>query len=183
MKQLTGFQQFSLVTLRTAIGWQFAYEGFYKLMLPGWTRGGERIAAFSAEGYLRAATGPFASMFHAMASHAGMMHAIDLAVPIGLLAVGLSLMLGLFTQIGAAGAMAFLALFYLSQPPLSGMPMAGAEGENLIVNKNLIELAAVLTLWTFRTGSIAGLDHLWTARESASSERSVRVAGVSGQHP
>jgi thiosulfate dehydrogenase [quinone] large subunit len=100
--KLTGSQQFSLVTLRTAIGWHFAYEGFYKLMLPGWTRGGERIAAFSAEGYLRAATGPFASMFHSMASHPELTHAIDLAVPIGLLVVGLSLMLGLFTRIVTA---------------------------------------------------------------------------------
>jgi thiosulfate dehydrogenase (quinone) large subunit len=181
--RLTGFQQFSLVTLRTAIGWQFAYEGFYKLMLPGWTRGGERIAAFSAEGYLRSATGPFASMFHSMASHPALTHAIDLAVPIGLLVVGLSLMLGLFTQIGCAGAMAFLLLFYLSQPPLTGMPMTGAEGENLIVNKNLIELFAVLAVFTFRTGSIAGLDHLRAPRGSLAAQGSVRVAGMGGQHP
>jgi len=158
--RLTGFEQFTLVTLRTAIGWHFAYEGFYKLMLPGWTAGGERLAAFSAAGYLRGATGPFASMFHAMASHAGMMHAVDLMVPVGLLLVGLSLMLGLFTQMGCAGAMAFLALFYLSQPPLTGLPMAGAEGENLIVNKNLVEFLAVLAVFAFHTGRIAGLDHL-----------------------
>ena len=46
--RLSGFQQFCLITLRTAIGWHFAYEGFYKLMLPGWTRGGERVAAHLA---------------------------------------------------------------------------------------------------------------------------------------
>jgi thiosulfate dehydrogenase [quinone] large subunit len=52
------------------------------------------------------------------------------------------------------------ALFYLSQPPLSGMPQAGAEGSYLFVNKHLIEFAAVLTLMAFRTGAIAGLDRL-----------------------
>ena len=57
--QLSAFQQFFLVTLRTVIGWHFAYEGFYKLMLPGWTRAGERVASFSAAGYLKGATGPF----------------------------------------------------------------------------------------------------------------------------
>ena len=31
---------FALVVLRTLIGWHFAYEGYYKLMLPGWSRGG-----------------------------------------------------------------------------------------------------------------------------------------------
>ncbi len=93
--RLTGFQQFSLVILRTLVGWHFAYEGFYKLMLPGWTRDGQRIAAFSAEGYLKGATGPFAQTFQSMAGHPGMMHAIGIIVPAGLLLVGLSLMLGL----------------------------------------------------------------------------------------
>lgn len=164
--RLTGFQQLCLVTLRTVIGWHFAYEGFYKLMLPGWSRGGQRLAAWSAEGYLRGATGPFASLFHNMASHAGMMHAVDLMVPIGLLLVGLSLMLGLLTQLGCVGALAFLAMFYLSQPPFSGMPQTGAEGAYLIVNKNLIELVAVLAVMAFRTGAIAGIDQLRSARHA-----------------
>jgi len=166
--QLTGFQQWSLIALRTVIGWHFAYEGFYKLMLPGWSRSGQLMAPFSAQGYLRGATGPLAALFHGVAGNASMMHAVDIAVPLALLLVGLSLMLGLFTQSGCAGAIAFLALFYLSQPPLSGMPQTGAEGAYLIVNKNLIELAAVLALLSFRTGWIAGLDRLWLARSGAS---------------
>lgn len=155
---------FSLVALRTLIGWHFAYEGYYKLMLPGWTRGGGRLAAFGAEGYLRSATGPLAGVFHAIASHPTLMHATDVIVPIGLLVVGLSLMLGLLTQLGCVGAIAFLALFYLSQPPLAGLPQPGAEGAYLFVNKNLVELAAVITVLSFRTGTIAGLDRLWQSR-------------------
>jgi thiosulfate dehydrogenase (quinone) large subunit len=151
---------FALVALRTLIGWHFAYEGYYKLMVPGWSRGGGRIAAFSAEGYLRSATGPLAGLFHSMAAHPAFVHATDVAVPIGLLVVGLSLMLGLFTQAGCATAMLFLALFYASQPPLSGLPQTGAEGAYLIVNKNLVEFAALLTVMVFRTGTIAGLDCL-----------------------
>ena len=165
---LTGFRQFCLIALRTLVGWHFAYEGFYKLMLPGWTRAGERIAAFSAEGYLKGATGPFASAFHSLATHAGMVHAIDLIVPAGLLLVGLSLMLGFLTQLGCLGAMAFLTMFYLSQPPFTGMPMGGAEGTYLIVNKNLIEFAAVLAIFAFRTGTLAGLDQLWIGAKPAS---------------
>jgi thiosulfate dehydrogenase [quinone] large subunit len=177
-------QQFALIALRTAIGWHFAYEGFYKLMLPGWTRTGERLAPFSAAGYLKGATGPLASLFHAMAAHAAAMHSVDLIVPIGLLLVGLSLMLGLFTQLGCLGAMAFLALFYLSQPPLTGLPMTGAEGENLIVNKNLIELIAVIAVFSFRTGWMAGLDQLrLQRRRSAQAETAVGIPGVSGQRP
>jgi thiosulfate dehydrogenase [quinone] large subunit len=166
---------FSLVVLRTLIGWHFAYEGYYKLILPGWTRGGGRLAAFSTEGYLKSATGPLAGVFHSIASHSWLVHATDIAVPIGLLLVGLSLMLGFLTQLGCAGAIAFLALFYLSQPPLSGLPQAGAEGAYLFVNKNLIELAAVLTVMAFRTGPIAGLDHLRGGR------RDVAAAAVTSK--
>jgi len=165
--RLTAHQEFSLVALRTLVGWHFAYEGFYKLMLPGWSRTGERIAAWSAEGYLKAASGPFAAPFHAIAAHAALVHAIDVAVPIALLFAGLSLMLGAFTQSGCAVAMALLATFYLSALPLSGMPQPSAEGEYLLVNKNLIELAAVGVVMAFRTGLIAGLDLLWTRRRIA----------------
>lgn len=161
---------FTLVTLRTLIGWHFAYEGYYKLMLPAWSRGGGRLARFSAEGYLRSAAGPFAGAFHAIAAHPSLMHATDLIVPIGLLLVGLSLMLGLFTQVGCAGAIGFLLLFYLSQPPLGGIPQPGAEGAYLLVNKNLIELAAVLTVMAFRTGTMAGLDGLFRRRRGAAGE-------------
>jgi len=143
-------------------------------MQPGWSRAGGVLAPFSAAGYLRSATGPFAGLFHAMAVHPSIVHATDVAVPIGLLLVGLSLMLGLFTQTGCAGAIAFLALFYLSQPPLSGMPQPNAEGSYLFVNKNLIELAAVMTVMAFRTGAIAGLDRLW----GASPERAMGIASV-----
>src|ERR1051326_4900071 len=160
--RLRGFEQFTLFALRTAIGWHFAYEGVYKLMLPGWTRTGERSAGFSAAGYLQGATGPFAATFHWVAAHASVVHAVDFIVPAGLLLVGLSLMLGLFTQLGCAAAAAFLVLFYLATPPLTGLPMSCAEGENLIVNTTLIELLAVLAVFAFRAGPIAGLDRLWT---------------------
>ena len=175
--RLTGFQQFALVLLRTAIGWHFAYEGFYKLMLPGWLRTGQRVAAWSAEGYLKGATGPLAPFFHSLAAQPGTMQVVDLIVPIGLLLVGLSLMLGLLTQVGCLGAIAFLATFYVSQPPLSGLPQTGAEGAYLFVNKNLIELIAVMAILAFRTGAIAGLDQLWMTKPS------VRISGVQAQRP
>jgi thiosulfate dehydrogenase (quinone) large subunit len=175
MMQLTGFQQCSLIALRTVVGWHFAYEGFYKLMLPGWSRGGQLIAPFSAQGYLKSATGPLAPLFHGLAANAPMMHAVDIAVPLGLLLVGLSLMLGLLTQLGCAGAIAFLTLFYVSQPPFSGMPQTGAEGAYLIVNKNLIELIAVVALMAFRTGWIAGLDRLRLGRGRVTERAAVGV--------
>lgn len=153
-------QRVSLVFLRTLIGWHFLYEGYYKLMLPGWSSAGQPMAGWSAAGYLKnAASGPLVPAFHALADSRAMPF-LDVMIPVGLLLVGLSLILGLFTQIGCLGAAAFLAMFYVSAIPLSGTPQAGAEGAYLLVNKNLVELAAVLAVAAFRTGQIAGLDVL-----------------------
>ncbi len=163
-------QRFALVLLRTLIGWHFLYEGYTKLVFPGWGRGGAPLARWSSAAYLKAATGPFADTFHAM-GNAPWIGTLDLVVAAALVAVGLSLMLGFFTQTGCAGAVGLLAMFYLSAIPV-GLPEARAEGTYLIVNKNLIEAAAVLVVFSFRTGRIAGLDRWWgTDLESAQAFR------------
>ncbi len=152
-------QHVALVLLRTLVGWQFLYEGYYKLMVPGWSRQAQRLPAWSSSGYLAGATGPLASVFHVLASPPTIVW-IDRLVPIALTAVGLSLILGLFTQAGAWGALAFLTTFYVSAIPTRGVPEPFAEGTYLLVNKNLVEAAAVLVLIAFQTGAIAGLDLL-----------------------
>ena len=164
MTELSGLQRFSLVALRTLIGWHFLYEGYYKWMLPGWAPDGQPLGSWSAAGYLRGATsGPLAGVFRSFAGSAAGGW-IDVAVPIGLALVGLSLILGLLTQLGCWGAAGFLTMFYLSAIPTSGTPQPGAEGTYLLVNKNLIELAAVIALMSFHTGRIAGLDLLLAGR-------------------
>ena len=163
MDGLTTFQRVALIALRTVIGWHFLYEGLYKLMLPGWTRDGARLAKWTAKGYLNVSSGPLAPMLHRLAD-SSMAPWIDILVPVGLTLVGLSLMLGLFTQLGCWGATGLLVMFYASMPPTTGLQVPGAEGAYLFVNKNLVELAAVLAVLSFRTGRIAGLDRLWSSR-------------------
>jgi thiosulfate dehydrogenase [quinone] large subunit len=157
MQVRTRLEGFSLVLLRTIIGWHFLYEGCYKLMVPGWSRAGEPLRAWSAAGYLRSSSGPLADTFRAMAETAAVGW-IDVLVPVGLVLVGLSLMLGLFTQAGGFGALAFLSVFYAASIPTSGAPTPGAEGTYLLVNKTLVEWAAALVVLMARTGEIAGLD-------------------------
>ena len=89
---------------------------------------------------------------------------IDVLVPIALIVAGLSLMLGLFTQFGCWLALGLLTLFYLAAVPTHGTPMPNAEGTYLLVNKTLVEWAAVLVVTTFRTGRIAGVDLLLRRR-------------------
>jgi thiosulfate dehydrogenase (quinone) large subunit len=159
---MTGFQQLSLIVLRTLIGWHFFYEGYTKLLQPAWNRAGAPVAAWSSAGYLKAATGPFADTFHAL-GNATWIGTLDVVVASALVAVGVSLLLGLFTQVGCVGALGLLAMFYLSAIP-TGLPEARSEGTYLFVNKNLIEAAAVLVLFSCRTGRIAGLDRLRASR-------------------
>jgi thiosulfate dehydrogenase [quinone] large subunit len=156
---LTSLQQVALVVLRTLIGWHFLYEGFFKLWRPAWTRDGTLLGPWSSAGYLRAANGPLADAFHRMAG-SSWLPAIDHIVAIGLVLVGLSLVLGLFTQAGCVGALLLLATFYLAQVPTHGLHEPGNEGAYLFVNKNLVEAAAVFVVLAFRTGRIAGLDRL-----------------------
>lgn len=161
MEQGSRREAFGLIFLRTVIGWHFLYEGYYKLMLPGWTRAGAPLSHWSAAGYLHASNGPLAGLAHVLASP-GLLGWLDIIIPLGLLIVGVSLVLGLFTQLGAWGALAFLTLFYLTAIPMAGVPQPNMEGTYLIVNKNLVEWAAVLVLIARHTGRIAGLDTLWS---------------------
>ena len=158
-------QQLALILLRTVIGWHFLYEAYYKIWSPAWSPAGTPLPRWSAAGYLKGASGPLAALFQRIVD-AGWTPWIDRSVKIGLLLIGLSLILGLFTRIGALGALIFLSLFYLLYLPLTGVPQPGSEGTYLVVNKTLIEAAAVFVLLVFDTGAIAGLDLLLRRRKS-----------------
>jgi uncharacterized membrane protein YphA (DoxX/SURF4 family) len=71
---------------------------------------------------------------------------VDKAVKFSLSAIGLSLMLGLFTPYAALAAAAQLAMFYIASPPWPGYPAAATGGHYLFIDRNLIELIAALTI-------------------------------------
>jgi uncharacterized membrane protein YphA (DoxX/SURF4 family) len=74
---------------------------------------------------------------------------------------GAGMMLGLFSRVSCLAAAAFLAMVYLAMPPWPGLPANPlAEGNYMIVSKNLIEVIAALMLATTPSGRWAGLDAL-----------------------
>ena len=78
-----------------------------------------------------------------------------------LVAIGFCLIAGLFTRLAALGGVGFLALIYLCMPPWPGLPPNPlAEGHFLYVDKNLVELVALLALAALPTGHWIGLDAL-----------------------
>jgi predicted alpha-1,2-mannosidase len=147
--QLTGWRVFSLSILRIAIGWHFLYEGLIKVMDPGWT----------ALSFLNSANGPLASIFKSLASNPGALELVDFLNQWALVLIGLSLILGLFSRWASLGGMLLVGLYYVASPPFIGMgDTAMAEGNYLIVNKNLIEIFALWVLYFFPSSHLYGLD-------------------------
>ena len=168
-------QQLTLVALRTAIGWHFLYEAYYKIISPSaWSATGTPLGRWTSAGYLKGASGPLAGLFQRLVN-GGWTPWLDRGVKIGLLLIGLSLILGLCTKLGATGALFFLSLFYLLYIPLMGVPQPNTEGTYLIVNKTLIEAIAVCVLLAFDTGAIAGLDLVLHKKRSQSRTNSIEA--------
>lgn len=85
----------------------------------------------------------------------------DNSVRYGLVAIGVCLLGGLLTRTACVAGAVFLLMFYLAMPPLPGWPdNPRAEGHYLLINKNVIEMLALLALATTRSGRWAGLDSL-----------------------
>ncbi|MFO0881744.1 MAG: DoxX family protein [Gemmataceae bacterium] len=89
---------------------------------------------------------------------------IDLATPWMLAGAGASLLLGLFTRLGAFVAMMFLLMTYLAVPAFPWLPAPpAAEGSYLFVNKNVIEMLALAALMFLPTGRWFGADAILSA--------------------
>jgi len=137
--------------LRVLVGWHFLNEGLSKLT----------AASFSAAGYMRAARGPFAGFFRSLASQPNILDNVNLITMWGLTIVGALLILGLFTRLAAIGGISFLLLFYFATPPFIGyFYSVPSEGSYLFVNKNLVELSALVVIFLTGSGKFAGLDRL-----------------------
>jgi thiosulfate dehydrogenase [quinone] large subunit len=79
----------------------------------------------------------------------------------GLTLIGLGLVLGCFTRLASAAGMAMLLMFYLCNPPFVGYFYSiPTEGSYLVVNKNLVELAGLVVVFTTGSGRVLGLDRI-----------------------
>lgn len=149
--KLTRSALIAITVLRVIVGWHFLYEGIAKLSSSSW----------SAAGYMRASRGPFAAFFKWIASNPQMLDNANLITMYGLTIVGVLLMLGLFTRLAAIGGIGFVLLFYLCNPPFVGyFYTIPTEGSYLIVNKNLVELCALVVILLTPSGVFAGLDRI-----------------------
>ncbi len=146
----------SLATLlRIAIGWQFLYEGLVKAISPGW----------SSAAFLTESKWLLSGLFHWIVAHPVFLNAVDFLNIAGLIAIGLGLLLGVMIRFSCAAGALLLALYYIANPALIGY-FSGlrAEGSYLLVDKNLIELLALLLLCFYPTWGIGPLVSAWRER-------------------
>jgi uncharacterized membrane protein YphA (DoxX/SURF4 family) len=140
-----------LVLLRTVIGWHFLYEGISKLLSPTW----------SSYNFLSVSKWIFADFFQGIAANSVALEIVDFLNVWGLILIGLSLFFGILTRYSCIFGIIMLSLYYIANPPFLGMDFGvPAEGQYLIVNKNLIELLALCVFLIIPSRSIPGLDRL-----------------------
>ena len=153
-KSLSATQTGALVLLRLLIGWHFLYEGVIKLYSPSWT----------AKGYLLSAT-YMESFFHWLASDS-MISTVNMLNIVVLISVGAALILGFKTQIASLMGAGLLLMYFFAHPPFLGYPQGPAEGSYWIINKNLIEAAALLVIFLFPTSRSFGLERFFERKQT-----------------
>ena len=139
----------SVVVLRILIGWHFLYEGVIKLYDPDWT----------SFGYLASAQGPLKQFFMAMTNDAIINWTDGLNIA-ALIIVGLTLIFGIFERIGAIIGIGLLAMYYLAHPPFPWLEQIRTEGNYWFVNKNLIEMTALMVIYQLPTSDYFGLKRI-----------------------
>jgi thiosulfate dehydrogenase (quinone) large subunit len=154
ISKLTPAQTNSLVVLRLLIGWHFLYEGVIKVYSPTWT----------VKGYLLSAS--FLQPFFQWLASEQIISSIDVLNITALIVVGISLLVGFKTSLASAIGIGLLLLYYLAHPPFPGYPQGPSEGSYWLVNKNLIEAAALFVLFLFPTESSFGIERLFQKSSS-----------------
>jgi thiosulfate dehydrogenase [quinone] large subunit len=144
-KQING-----LILMRLLIGWHFLYEGIIKMYNPQWT----------AKAYLMSADGLFKGFFTSISGES-MIGIIDFLNIAALIIVGISLLIGYAEKLGAWIGILLLLMYYLAHPAFPGIEQLNVEGNYWIVNKNLIEAAALYVLSTVPTGQYFGIGRLF----------------------
>jgi thiosulfate dehydrogenase [quinone] large subunit len=155
----------SLVLLRFLIGWHILYEGIAKVLNPQWT----------SAGFLSESQWILSWFAGWITSNSGVLAAVDFLNTWGLIAIGLSLLFGLFARTAAIAGAALVFVYYLNSPPLVGIEYTlPVEGNNLIVNKTLIEAVALCVVALFPTSNIFGFDAFWAGRNNKKEEGAIK---------
>jgi thiosulfate dehydrogenase [quinone] large subunit len=145
---MTAAQKLSLPVLRILTGWQLLYQGVAKLLQPGW----------SAAGFLNESKWVLSGFSQWILSSDTILSVVTFLNIWGLIAIGLGLILGIFTRTAALSGAVLLLLYYLINPPLVGLQYST---NNLVINSTLVEAVALLVVAAFIQLDLFRLDCLF----------------------
>ncbi len=149
MRTYSKTQNAFLVILRFIIGWHILYEGIAKLINPHW----------SSLSFLQQSQGLMSGFAGWLMSSENLLRIVDFFNIWGLIAIGAGLILGLFAKQASIAGAVLLFVYYLSAPPLIGVEyLMPVDGNNLLVDKTLIEAVSLCVLALFPTSHVFGID-------------------------
>ena len=138
-REFKSARSWSMLGMRLLLGFMFLWGGIEKIQT-------ELSGKMATTGFLaHAVTGPYAGFFNGLAGN----WAVEYLVVYGELAIGISLMFGLFTRVGGLSGIAMSLLFYFSQLPVQNNPF---------VNEYVIYALAFLIVASFAAGRFLGVD-------------------------
>ena len=143
--------KYLITLLNVVIGWHLFYEGVIKIIDPTWT----------SSGYLANSKGFLSGFFQSLAESSQLLPWIDFLNMAGLTVIGFLILTGIFTRRAAIAGAVLVGLYYLAQPPWEATDIGYAmEGHYLIVDKNLVEVVALVVIanlpktWYFGIGQL-----------------------------
>ncbi len=138
---MNSFQKVVLFVARLSMGWFFLYAGISKLLNPD----------FTSVGYIMQ-TNYLVDLYSWFASP-GILPVIDFLNVWGQIALGVALIIGLWTRFSSVVGIFLMVMYYI---PVLNFPLAGAHG--YIVDDHVLYMATFLVLYAFRAGTYWGLD-------------------------
>ncbi len=156
---------YAIAVLRIALGLVFLWAFLDKLIgldlstakANSWMEGGHPTM-----GYLSSSYGPFGDMFQDMAGKP----IVDALFMIGLGGVGLSLVTGVASRLGAWCGFAMVLLMYLSHPGFMDAPTATNHRSHPFLDQHTTEMFAMAVLAFTHSGDTWGLGRWWRSKVS-----------------
>lgn len=166
--------RFWAAAARILIGWIFLWAFLDKAFGLGWTTPAEQAWKFGAGdgsptyGFLKFGSNPdspFSGMFSSFANTAeGNPNAwVNWAFMLGLLAIGVTLMLGVFMRLGSIAGVVMLALMYLAEWPIAQQTQEGGGNvyTNPVVDDHIVYIVVLMLLMLLQAGTTWGLGRWW----------------------
>jgi thiosulfate dehydrogenase (quinone) large subunit len=154
-KDLKSGKAWAVFATRIALGFVFLWAGYEKIASE-WGSG-----AMVTKGFLSHVSGPFAFLFTGMSGNP----AVDVLLVYGELAIGISLVFGIFTRVGGVSGALMTLLLYLSTLPAMTAGFTGSYfdflmSKNALVSYYIIYIFVFVAFVFLVPGRFLGLDGL-----------------------